>query len=799
MLSVTVSGGTGDCDFDVVNPSGTVLRKSIRGSNTELFQIGSPIEGNWLIRLYGVTNYSGLSLMVKYSKAIAVPAAPAVSATDGTYEDRVVITWKPVTSATSYEVWRNTVNAANNTSGNFTKLGDTTDCIFEDSTAAYGTTYYYFAKSENSYYDSVSKSIKAGTSKYSAGNSGYVAKKPAVPGAVTASDGTYFDKIRVSWTKVANATSYMVFRTEALAPAPDPLTATPLAETSALFIEDFGDDIVPQVGGIVQKHYYWIAARNQNAVTVISKPNIGYLSKKGPATISASNGTYSDKVSVSWAAVSGATAYDVYRYTDKLMKENELKVGDAVDCTSLGDDSVVIDTVYYYRVKAKYGAHYDSDFSLLGAMGKAAGATILAATPLANGVGSVGTGSRAKGTALYYSLDVPMGATRMVATLEGVAPPIGLSNDCDLYAKFANFPTKALYGAKGIENKTTEVIIISKPASGTWYFMLYGTTAYADMTLTVTYYTMADIVLTQIPVNDLPVPFTAVFKGKVIDDNKVGIPNIVLQVRNPITGLTSTLIKTDTKGVFSYSVKINSEGEHTFDFFFDKIPDDAKGTASHTVATRKGCMEANNFFDFSAYLPAATVAVPLQADIIGLQNFLNTRNGWGEEDIVGIYETMWVDSTLVKAGDDAKLAAKLDEGLYMFFYGVEGAGAGNDTSTTSALSAVPFVVHVKTSMRDAVLAGLKTLGVIDDAQKTAIETGSIGIVAVVSLNDPEEGPTPVSISLLACEQLELLAKLAKGDGTDVADVKYSDVAAKLVTVMLANGRKINVVAAGFVK
>ncbi|MFZ2658132.1 MAG: hypothetical protein WAX69_24580 [Victivallales bacterium] len=275
---------------------------------------------------------------------------------------------------------------------------------------------------------------------------------------------------------------------------------------------------------------------------------------------------------------------------------------------------------------------------------------------------------------------------------------------------------------------------------------------------------------------------------------------MTLQVRNPITGLTGTLAKTDAKGFFTYSTMIGSEGEHTFDFFFTDMPDTAKGTASHTVATRKGCLEDNNFFDSSSYIPAAPVAVPLQEDIIGLQNFLNIRNGWTNGTFDNAYATMWVESTLAKAKDDAQLTDKLDyHGLYLLLYGVEGAGVGNDATTTSALSAVPFAVRVEYSKRASVLAVLKTLGIISGAQETAINGGRIGIIAVTSLSDPDEGLTPVDISLLACEQLELLAKLAAGDASFVEDKTYSGVASKILTVTLSSGRQINVVVAGFVK
>jgi hypothetical protein len=251
---------------------------------------------------------------------------------------------------------------------------------------------------------------------------------------------------------------------------------------------------------------------------------------------------------------------------------------------------------------------------------------------------------------------------------------------------------------------------------------------------------------------------------------------------------------------------IGTEGEHTFDFFFTEMPDTVKGTASHTVATRKGCFieEPNNFFDFSAYLPATPVALPLQDDIMGLQTFLDIRNGW---DFLGTvapdstYETMWINSTIVKAENDSQLSGKLDEGIYMFFYGVEGTGVGNDTSIISALSAVPFVVHVESTERDGVLDHLKDdLGVITITQYNDFKNGKLGIVAVASLSNPDEATNGnYNISLLAREQLEILAKIAGGSGISGAASLYSGVPTKKITVTLENGKQINVVATVFVK
>ena len=800
LLEIKVSGGTGDCDFDILNPppASETVKRVIGGGSAALAQFANPAAGTWKIILYGRSNYTGVSVMAKYSKQTAVPAAPSgVKASDGLFSDRIVVTWTATLGATSYLVSRNTLNSLTGA----TEIGETYDNVFEDKSTVVtdedpGKPFYYFVKAIN----------PKGTGKPSALNSGYIMKNPPAPGAPLASDGTYFDRIRVTWTKVVGASVYEIYRAETATGA-----RTLVGETSALFFDDYGDKILPEVDAkgvhTAKKYYYWIGARNSNGPGVVGvKFNDGYLSKKGPATITASNGTYSDRIIVTWAAVPGATAYDVYRYTDTKFILNQVKVGDAVAVLEYEDTSADVDKLYYYKVKAKYGSgspfvhKYDSDFSLAGAIGKM---TTGKPNPTATGIAVDGTPTASQSDekyhSLYFSADVPMGTTRLVATLNGVPPSVGTANDCDLFAKFANFPTKASYGAKAVENLVakTEILTVSNPASGTWYFLLYGTTAYSNVTLTVKCYSVTDIVLTQVPANDLAVPFTAVFKGKVVDEVEAGIPSMVVQVRNPVTGLTTSLTKTDAKGCFAYSALINSEGEHTFDFFFTTMPDTAKGTASHTVATRKGTSDAT--FDMSAYIPASPVEDADMVHIAGLQNFLDTRNGWDEDPIDGDYATMWIDYTIAKAKDDAKLAAKLDEGLYMFFYGVEGAGVGNDTTANLALSAVPFVVHVESSKKVVVLDKLKILGIIDDMQKTDIGSGKIGIVAIASLNDPDEGGTPSNISLAASEQLELLAKIADGDAVLVDDGKYGDVLTKLVTVTLDNARKINVAVAAFVK
>jgi hypothetical protein len=68
----------------------------------------------------------------------------APSATDGTFTDKVRVTWGAIGNATNYEVLRNTTNSVIG----ITSLGTTTSTTFDDTTAAPGVTYYYYLRVE---------------------------------------------------------------------------------------------------------------------------------------------------------------------------------------------------------------------------------------------------------------------------------------------------------------------------------------------------------------------------------------------------------------------------------------------------------------------------------------------------------------------------------------------------------------------------------------------------------------------------------------------------------------------------
>jgi len=97
-----------------------------------------------------------------------IPSAPTgVSATDGTYGDRVRVSWTAVSGATRYEVYR-----AAEACGTYTKVGESTTISYDNTTVTALKVYWYKVKACNA----------CGCSAYSGVNPGYA----GTPGAGTA-------------------------------------------------------------------------------------------------------------------------------------------------------------------------------------------------------------------------------------------------------------------------------------------------------------------------------------------------------------------------------------------------------------------------------------------------------------------------------------------------------------------------------------------------------------------------------------------------------------------------------------
>ncbi len=207
------------------------------------------------------TSYGGMdlySVSVVHLDPVSVPPDPptGVSASDGTYTDRVRISWTASDGADDYKVYRNTINS---TSGAAELTSSHPASPYDDFSVTPEATYYYWVKACNG----------AGCSGFSSSDSGYAASVvtiPSPPTGVSASDGTYTDKVRISWTAADGATYYKIFRNTSATHAGE-------TELSSSYPASPYDDATatPEV-----TYTYWVKACNSEGCSDYSSYNTGW-------------------------------------------------------------------------------------------------------------------------------------------------------------------------------------------------------------------------------------------------------------------------------------------------------------------------------------------------------------------------------------------------------------------------------------------------------------------------------------------------------------------------------------------
>jgi fibronectin type 3 domain-containing protein len=170
---------------------------------------------------------------------------------------------------------------------------------------------------------------------------------PKAPAGVQASDGTYTDKVRVTWAAVSGATSYEVWRGPSSSSSSSTKIGSPTTTTH--------DDTSATAG---TNYTYWVKAKNTAGTSGLSTPDSGCRTLPAPTNVQASNGTYTDKVRVTWTAVSGAASYEVWRGTSS-SSSSASKIGTATPST-YDDTNATAGTTYEYWVKAKSSAGISS-------------------------------------------------------------------------------------------------------------------------------------------------------------------------------------------------------------------------------------------------------------------------------------------------------------------------------------------------------------------------------------------------------------------------------------------------------
>ena len=305
-LSATANGSNINLSWDTVNDatSYNVYRDSslIASPTTNAFTDTNLADGTYLYEVSAVDEAGESTSKASVSATVnnEPPAAPT-NLSASVNQDNVNLTWDTVADATSYKVYRDSSLIASPTTN-----------AFADTNLADGT-YLYEVSAVDDAGESTSKASVSATVNNT---------PPAAPTNLTASVNQ--DNVNLTWDKVADATSYNVYRDSSLiaSPTTNAFTDTNLADGAYLYevsaVDDAGES----------------TSKASVSATVNNEP------PSAPSNLSAS--VNQDNVNLTWDTVADATSYNVYRDSSLL----------ASPTSNAFTDTALADGTYLYEVSA---------------------------------------------------------------------------------------------------------------------------------------------------------------------------------------------------------------------------------------------------------------------------------------------------------------------------------------------------------------------------------------------------------------------------------------------------------------
>ena len=250
------------------------------------------------------------------------PAAPTVTMT---YSDsgKPKLTWKAVSGATSYRVFRSESRGTG-----YSLLGTTSSTSYTNTGAAVGKTYYYRVKAVNSVGTSGYSNIVSGKAKAAA---------PAAPSVTIGNSST--GKPQLTWKAVSGAVKYEIYR------------STRQNSGYSLLGTTTSTSYVNTGASTGTTYYYRVKAVNRNGMASGYSNIVSCKAKAAaPAAPSVTAGNSSTgKPRLTWKAVSGAVSYRIYRSESRGTGYSLLGT---TSSTSYVNTGAAAGKTYYYRVKA---------------------------------------------------------------------------------------------------------------------------------------------------------------------------------------------------------------------------------------------------------------------------------------------------------------------------------------------------------------------------------------------------------------------------------------------------------------
>jgi len=277
------------------------------------------------------------------------PSTPTgVSASDGVYTDRILISWKPATNAASYDIYR-----SDRFAGAKEKISSTRGTSYIDRNIPVSTVFYYWIKAKNA----------AGDSEFSNFDSGYRLCPPAAT-SISASEDVYIDRIRVTWSASRGAIEYDVYR--AIFPTISEGMRTKIATVKGTSYDDMFEPCVVNCFSCStssnRPFYYWVTARSADCTSPFSNTNSGYLHCKPavPTGVTASDGGFANKIQVKWNTTTDEHRFEVWRSTEPDGPKTKMAT---TENPAFNDVTATCDTTYYYWVRRIDAKGFAGDFS----------------------------------------------------------------------------------------------------------------------------------------------------------------------------------------------------------------------------------------------------------------------------------------------------------------------------------------------------------------------------------------------------------------------------------------------------
>ena len=289
--------------------TGTSYTNCIAASGTEYY---------YKVKAAAVVNGKDVASDFSNTKSLfTTPAAPSVSIT--TSKGKPKLTWKAVTGADKYYIYRSTDGK------NFKYYNETDEAGYTNYSTNIGTTYYYKVRAVKTIDGNDHKSD------FSA-----VRSIQCRPAAVNLSISRSYGKPKLTWDAVADADKYWIYRSTDGKNFKyyDTTTKTSYINSGAAFntIYCYKVKAVKVVNG---RNVASGSGSAKSVITALAKPSVSITTSDG-------------KPYISWDAVDGATGYYVFRSTDG---KNYSVLGYTTR-TNYTNTASNAGTTYYYKVKA---------------------------------------------------------------------------------------------------------------------------------------------------------------------------------------------------------------------------------------------------------------------------------------------------------------------------------------------------------------------------------------------------------------------------------------------------------------